>query len=308
MMQMMAPAPQPQPHYVLIDKNHETVRRQGPKVFADTIDPAQAEEWLRNIERVLDRIECTSEQKLRYAVSLLEKDALDWWEIVPGSKNQPVNLTWNNFIKIFTDKYTPSVYRNRKKVEFLELKQNELSVAEYELQFARLSKYAPKEVSSNELRRDRFERGLRLEIWEKVAIKPPSYGALLKAALRAEETSVERSSTEVKRKKLTGNLTPTLGQSGLVYFRGSDSQRGWYRGRGVGHTSRSPSVFSSRGGPISVGFGWRQGLDRSFNGISTPSCANRGRRHAGECWEARPIVCYRFHQPGHILRMSHVER
>ncbi|KAL2226504.1 UNVERIFIED_CONTAM: Transposon Tf2-12 polyprotein, partial [Sesamum indicum] len=80
---------------------------------------------------------------------------------------------------------------------------NELSVAEYELQFVRLSKYAPEEVSTDELRRDRFERGLRLEIREKIAIKPPSYGALLEAALRAEETSIERSSTEAKRKKLT---------------------------------------------------------------------------------------------------------
>ncbi|KAL2226472.1 UNVERIFIED_CONTAM: hypothetical protein Sindi_2005900, partial [Sesamum indicum] len=72
--------------------------------------------------------------------------------------------------------YCVSPSRNRKKVEFLELKQNELSVAEYELQFVRLSKYAPEEVSTDELRRDRFGRGLRLEIREKIAIKPPSYG------------------------------------------------------------------------------------------------------------------------------------
>ena len=94
----------------------------------------------------------------------------------------------------------------------------------------RLSKYAPEKVSTDELRRDRFERGLRLEIREKIAIKPPSYGALLEAALRAEETSIERSSTEAKRKKLTGNLNPTEGQSGAVSFRGSGSQRGWFRG------------------------------------------------------------------------------
>ena len=134
-------------------------------------------------------------------MSLLEKDALDWWETVPRSKNRPVTLTWNAFLKEFTNKYTPLVYRNRKKVEFLELKQNDLSVAEYELQFVRLSKYAPEEVSTDELRRERFERGLRLEIQEKIEIKPPGYGALPEAALRAEETSIERSSTEAKRKE-----------------------------------------------------------------------------------------------------------
>ncbi|XP_011081477.1 uncharacterized protein LOC105164524 [Sesamum indicum] len=254
------------------------------------------------MERVLDRIECTSEQKLRYAVSLLEKDALDWWEIVPGSTYRPVTLTWNDFLKEFADKYTPPVYRNRKKVEFLELKQNDLSVAEYKLQFVRLSKYAPEEVNTDELRRDRFERGLRLEIREKIPIKPPSYDALLEASLRAEETSIERSSTEAKRKKLTSNLNPTASQGGVVSFRGSGSQRGWFRSREVGQASRSPSVFSSRGCPTSVGFGGRQGPAKSFSGGSTPSCANCGRRYIGECWGARSIICYRYRQPGHIVR------
>ncbi|KAL2230914.1 UNVERIFIED_CONTAM: Transposon Ty3-G Gag-Pol polyprotein [Sesamum indicum] len=172
MMQRMAPSPQSQPHDAVIDKIYEIVRRQGAKVFAGTTDPAEAEEWLGNTERVLDRIECTSEQKLRYAVSLLEKDALDWWETVPGSKNRPVTLTWNDFLKEFADKYTPPVYRYQ-------------------------------EVSTDELRRHKFERGLRLEIREKITIKPPCYGAMLEAALRTEETSIERSSTEAKRKKLT---------------------------------------------------------------------------------------------------------
>ncbi|KAL0282776.1 UNVERIFIED_CONTAM: hypothetical protein Sangu_2932300 [Sesamum angustifolium] len=176
--------------------------RQGAKVFTSTTDPADVEEWLRNTEKVLDRIECISKQKLRYAVSLLEKDALDWWQTVPGSKNRPITLTWNDFLKEFANKCTPPVYRNRKKVEFLELKQNEL-------QFVRLSKYAPEEVSIDELRRDTIERELRLEIWEKIAIRPPSCGALLEAALRSEETSLERSSTELKRKQLIGNLNPT---------------------------------------------------------------------------------------------------
>ncbi|KAL0291128.1 UNVERIFIED_CONTAM: Transposon Ty3-I Gag-Pol polyprotein [Sesamum radiatum] len=212
-----------------------------------------------------------SEQKLRYAVSLFEKDALDWWETIPGSKNRPITLTWNDFLKEFADKYTPPVYRNQ-------------------------------EVSTDELKRDRFERGLRLEIREKIAIKPPSYGALLEAALRAEETSLERSSTEAKRKRLTGNLNPMSGQSGAISFRGSGLQRGWYRGRGMGQTSRSPSVSSGRGGPNSIGFGGRQGPTRSFSGRSIPSCANCGRRHTGECWGAQPIVCYRCHQPGHIVR------
>ena len=101
---------------------------------------------------------------MKYAVSLLEKDALDWWETVPGSQNRPMTLTWNEFLREFADKYTPPVDKSKKKVEFLELKHNDKSVAEYELQFVRLSKYAPEEIATDEMKRDRFERGLKLEI------------------------------------------------------------------------------------------------------------------------------------------------
>ena len=71
--------------------------------------------------------------EVKYAVSLLEKDALDWWETIPRSRNRLTTLTWNDFLREFADKYTPLVYKSKKKVEFVELKQNDKSVAEYEL-------------------------------------------------------------------------------------------------------------------------------------------------------------------------------
>ena len=252
MMQRMTQAQSSRSQESSIDKNYERVRKQGAKVFTGTTDPTIAEEWLRSTERILDRIECTSEQRLKYAVSLLEKDALDWWETVPGSRNRPMTLTWNDFLREFADKYTPPVYKSKKKVEFLELKQNEKSISEYELQFVRLSKYAPEEIATDEMKRDRFERGLKLEIREKMAVKPPTYSALLEAALRAEETLVERSTIETKRKKFTGNFNTPSQSRGSSSFRGSGYQqsgfRGGFRGRGSNPSGRSGSVSYGRGG------------------------------------------------------------
>ena len=85
---------------------------------------------------------------------------------MPESRSVPEILTWANFLREFTDKYMPVVYKARKKLEFLNLKQEDLLVAEYEVQFVRLSKYAPEEVATDELKRDKFERGLNLELWE----------------------------------------------------------------------------------------------------------------------------------------------
>ena len=54
---------------------------------------------------------------------------------MPGSRNVTMLLTWVNFLKEFSDKYMPDVYKDMKKLEFLELKQNDLTAADYEVQF-----------------------------------------------------------------------------------------------------------------------------------------------------------------------------
>ncbi|KAL0440174.1 UNVERIFIED_CONTAM: Retrovirus-related Pol polyprotein from transposon, partial [Sesamum latifolium] len=180
--------------------------------------------------------------------SLLEKDALDWWETISGSRDREITLTWDDFLREFAEKYTPPIYRN----------------------------LCTEEIRTDESKRDRFERGLRLDIREKIAIKPSSYSSLLEAALRAEETILERNSVVAKRKKWAGNFSSTSGQRGNVLFGGSGSQRGGYRGRGISQTNRSQSESLSRSGSVSVGFGGRSGSTRSFGERSIPVCSNCG--------------------------------
>ena len=71
-----------------------------------------AEECLKSTESILDQFECTTEKKVSYVVSLFEQDALDWWETVLRSKNIPITLTWEDFLRVFTEKYTSTVYRD----------------------------------------------------------------------------------------------------------------------------------------------------------------------------------------------------
>ena len=196
-------------------------------------DPMVAEKWLRNTERVLNRIECTIEKKVSYATSLFEQNALDWWETIPGSGDVPVTLTWADFLKEFMNKYMSPMYKARKKLEFLNLKQNELSVVDYEVQFVRLSKYATEEVATDELKRDKFERGLTLEIREGIVIKPPTYKDLLKTTIQVEETILERNALEAKRRRVTSAFTTSTRTSGGSSFRGAGFQRGSFKGCGL---------------------------------------------------------------------------
>ena len=116
-----------------LNNNCKKIRKQSATVFARTTDPMVAEEWLRNTERMLDRFECTPEKRVSYTVSLFEQDTLDCQETMSGSRNVPMSLTQADFLKEFSDKYMPVVYKDRKKLEFLELKQNDLVVADYEV-------------------------------------------------------------------------------------------------------------------------------------------------------------------------------
>ena len=66
-------------------RNYKELRKLGAVDFSGTTDPAEAEKWLKRTERVLNMMRCTLEQKFDYAVSLLQADAYDWWEMVPNS-------------------------------------------------------------------------------------------------------------------------------------------------------------------------------------------------------------------------------
>ena len=106
-------------------------------------------------------------------------------------------------------------------------------VADYEVEFVRLSRYAPEEVAMDELKRNKFERCLNLKIQEKIVLKPPTYRELLETVIRAEEVILERNELEAKKKKTTGVFTPfsLFRTGGLSSFRGSSLQQGSFRAR-----------------------------------------------------------------------------
>ena len=79
------------------------------------------ETWLKRTQRVLNQMRCTPEEKFDYAVSLLQGNAYAWWETVPGNDVQPPVLTWDDFLREFSNNYMPEVYRDDKRREFLNL-------------------------------------------------------------------------------------------------------------------------------------------------------------------------------------------
>ena len=69
---------------VPVKRNYKELRKLGESDFYGTVDPAKAESWLKRIKRVFNMMHCGDEEKFDYAVSLLQDDAYDWWETIPG--------------------------------------------------------------------------------------------------------------------------------------------------------------------------------------------------------------------------------
>ena len=80
-----------------------------------------------------------------------------------------IELTWAEFQKAFNDNYFPGWMREQKVYEFIELKQVNKTVAEYEAKFTLLARFSPKLVSFEANKVTKFQRGLRAEIQHALA-------------------------------------------------------------------------------------------------------------------------------------------
>ncbi|MCI53767.1 hypothetical protein A2U01_0075014, partial [Trifolium medium] len=75
---------------------------------------------------------------------VLHEETGHWWKnafqrLGAGA----VVIVWENFKGEFLVKYFPADVRNRKAIEFMELKQGNLSVVEYASRFEELSRFCP---------------------------------------------------------------------------------------------------------------------------------------------------------------------
>ena len=69
----------------------------------------------------------------------------------------------------FNEKYLLLIVQEKKEDDFIKFRQRTVSVAEYETQFTKLSKFAPELIATEQRRVRRFMQGLDVEIQEALA-------------------------------------------------------------------------------------------------------------------------------------------
>ena len=84
------------------------------------------------------------EQKVDFGTYMLVEEAKQWWENTRQClEAEGQVVTWETFKRVFLEKYFPNDVRNKKEMEFLELKQNNMIITEYSAKFKELVSYFP---------------------------------------------------------------------------------------------------------------------------------------------------------------------
>lgn len=79
-------------------------------------------------------------------------------------------MEWTQFKDLFLNKYFLLVKRYEKETEFVRLLQGNMTLAEYERKFDKLARYALHLVDTKECKARCFEKGLRLELYNAIAV------------------------------------------------------------------------------------------------------------------------------------------
>lgn len=95
---------------------------------------------------------------------LTEKAEYGWENARQRLEAAGTKITWEVFMSEFLEKYFPADVRNKKEIEFLELKQGNMLVIDYAAKFEELSRFCPhyNAVGAEVSKCGKFENVLRL--------------------------------------------------------------------------------------------------------------------------------------------------
>ncbi|KAL5855345.1 hypothetical protein ACOSQ4_005147 [Xanthoceras sorbifolium] len=233
---------------------------------------------------------CTLEESLECVVSLLQEDSYHWWTAITRTV-WPAERTWEFFQKEFQKKYVGRIYIENIKRDFVNLKQRQMSVTEYEREFNRLSKYATDMVLTEESRCRRFEDGLNNYIRLQVtALEIVDFTRLVSAALSVERVQTDEQARKSWSQQRRGQGQSSSSQPPSKRYRGSQNS-------GPRQSQKPPA--SARPGQSTASVASAPGS--TVRGPVLAPCNHCGRSHLGECRKLTG-ACFRCGSRDHFLR------
>ncbi|XP_074346725.1 uncharacterized protein LOC141685530 [Apium graveolens] len=170
--------------------------------FLGLPDPIKAQSWLREMEKAFELAEVKEDKKAQYASYYLKDEASYWWESSKALLEGEV-ITWERFTEMFLEKYLPSYMQDQLEMWFLNLRQKDMTVAEYEVKFSELARFVPEYVNSKAKKDKRFQQGLKPWIPTQVALlEIRTYTVIVQKAMIVEgEREATKRECEGKKRK-----------------------------------------------------------------------------------------------------------
>src|SRR4051812_35718231 len=265
------------------DRQQHTTLQQflaiNPPRFSEARDPLEADDWIAEIKKHFTANTVRAADYVTFASFQLQGAAGSWFSTYKANKGD-AQITWDDFVKDFRAAHIPSGLIERKREEFLALRQGDRSVQEYNLAFVRLARYAPKEVSTEAKRIARFCGGLATDIKYALTLSTPRlFSEFVDQAIRQESAKAERSAEKRKQREHSSAVMVHKKAKSWVTEPQSQPPRQQFQPRGaVVRTFARP--------PVPVPQGPR----------STPPHARPPKPQQ----QPRPgVICYKCREPGH---------
>lgn len=272
-----------------------------PPEFKGTTDPTEAQIWIKEIEKAFRVAQTAENMKTTFAAYMLKGEANFWWETIEA-REENKSLEWNRFKELFLEKYFPPCLESQMDINFLELKQGDMSIAEYVNKFNELARFAPHQVNTEARKARRFEQGLNKWIRSKVSVlELKDFSILVQKTLIVESTRDNTfrfdqnnkrrfeagSDNADKRTKLVGNQVNELGNKGSKH---NANQNGNRNNKGINLSKDCNNCGKRHGGSICL-----KGKGVCYN------CGESGHM-APECPSPKIVRCYGCGAEGHIAR------
>ncbi|XP_017412874.2 uncharacterized protein LOC108324437 [Vigna angularis] len=175
----------------------ESFLQHHPSKFNGKCFPDEADQWLRDMEKIYNAKRCPNDNRLAFTEYLLTGEASHWWASVKAILTDAhAPITWEVFRNKFYEEYFPDSVRYAKEVEFLQLVQGGKSVSEYTNAFKQLLRFNTM-ATSEEWQCRKFENGLRSDL--KVLISSLCIRSFPAMVERAKV--LEKNMAEVERQK-----------------------------------------------------------------------------------------------------------
>ncbi|GMN65855.1 hypothetical protein TIFTF001_034922 [Ficus carica] len=121
------------------DLLYERFRRMKASKFERLMDPIEANNWLMDIQVILDFMGLTEQEKVLCASFALKKDAQNWWRTVQLHRDV-ANMSWQDFVNEFRVMYYNQEIIVAQRDEFNSMKQGSMIVLEAVKKFEHLAR------------------------------------------------------------------------------------------------------------------------------------------------------------------------